>query len=218
MSDAAKKILAYQQTPLVFSCAESGTIPDDFLVSLTADEQTYIEERMRSPVEELFFELLPMLGAAGISPSIHPLLCDVHRQPARIHKSVDGISLSLADMPSTVSYLKDDFVDSFLDELDVVLRKTEQRFGSAHLVVLAALPRFSDGRLVDDDLVTFGEPLLEGAAHELEYLQEFYEKSLAQAYGKHTLLGVNLRCFQTPTLRESLLERFKRLKTKLVVQ
>ncbi len=217
MVEAAKKILAYQHTPLVLTCEQSGEVPEDFLTALSAEECEYILERAESSIEPVFYELLPVLEAAGVLPTVSSVLMDVHRISPKAFSTVDGIALPLAEQPGTEDFLRREYFDPFVTDLTRVMAKTEQRFGRAHLVHLALLPQFLDGALVEEDVVVFGEPCLPGATQP-KACRQLYEKALCTRFPLHSWVGVNRRFFLTPTLRQELFELLSRIRTAVAVQ
>ena len=218
MTEAAKKILAYQQTPLIVTCTQSGELPEDFLVSLTQDEQEYAHIRGISALEPIFYELLPRIGAAGVLSAAPPLLIDVHQIRPRIFATVDGIAMPLAEDPSTQKFLVQQFFEPYQEELRKTIKKTQQRFGQAHAIHISILPQFMDDKLVEHDVVTFGKKILPGAEHEPQELQELYEGLFVATLDSHTWIGVNKKLFATHTLRKELVERLARMKVELVAQ
>ncbi len=218
MSEPVKKILAYAQTPLVLTCTQTGELDEDFLVSLTDEESEYITTRGMSVVEPLFYELLAKLGATGVISRAPHLILDVHVAPAKLKAHIDGIPLSLVDDPSTQTYLLQEFVEPYKQSLRRIAKKTEQRFGQAHIVFLSVLPEFIDGKIVEHEIVTFGEPILSGTAHEVQELSEYYKSLLIREFDHHTWIGIHPKLFRTHTLRQELLERLSKMKIPVVVQ
>lgn len=206
--EASKRVLAYQQCPLVLLCERSGAVPEDFLVSLTADERSYVQSRAESALEPVFFDLLPELGAAGIQPEISSLLLDVFAKKPRLFLRVDGVSLPLAEDASTQEWLVQEYYEPFVADVKRVVAKTKQRFGSCQLVQLAVLPRFVDGARVEEEIVTFGGPCLPGAVHEPQHLRSFVDRcGLGEWADEWTLVGVHPKFFVSDSLREQLVER-----------
>lgn len=218
MSEPVKKILAYHQSPLVLTCVQSGEIPEDFLVSVTDEEAEYISTRTTSPVEPLFYELLAKLGAAGVISRAPHVILDVHVTPAKLKSHIDGIPLALVEDPSTQEYLLQEYVEPYIQSLTRVIKKTEERFGHAHVVFLSVLPEFIDGSVVDHEIVTFGEKLLSQATHEPSELKELYERLVITRFDTHTWIGVHPKLFRTHTLRQELLDRLSEMGVEMVLQ
>lgn len=217
--EASKRVLAYQQCPLVLLCERSGAIPEDFLVSLTDDERSYVLARAESPLEPVFFDLLPRVGAAGVQPEVSSLLLDVFCKNPRLFLRVDDISLPLAEDASTQEWLVREYFEPFVLEIQQVVEKTKQRFGSCHLVRLAVLPRFFEGRLVEEEVVTFGSACVEGAVHEPAHLRGLVSRSaLGDWCAQWTWVGVHPKFFSSASLTDSLVERLSKLSCSALVR
>lgn len=212
MGEAAKKVLAYQRTPLILTCAPSGDIPEDILTTLSNDEREYVLARNASVLEPVLYQLLSDLGAAGVLPGISTLILDVQSQHPRLRTDIDGIQLPLLSERGTEEFLLREHADPFVSDLKRVSAKTEQRFGRAHLVHLALLPRFHAQRPVEHDLLSFGEPLLEETAHDLPEYESLYVDSLVRRFNMHTWIGIHPKLFSSQTIREELVERLARIR------
>ena len=217
--DASKRVLAYQQGPLVLLCEQSGALPEDFLVSLTADERVYVTKRSESLLEPVFYDLLPRLSAAGIQPEISSLLLDVFSVRPRLFMRVDSVSLPLAEDASTQEWLVEAFYKPFSEEVARVVESTKQRFGSCHLVQLSVLPRFVDGVAVTEEVVTFGSSCVACAVHEPAHLRSLVERSALPTWcSQWTWVGVHPKFFVSSSLQEELVDRLAQLQVAAVVR
>ena len=216
--DSSKRVLAYQQTPLVLLAERSGAVPDDFLVSLTAEERLYVQRRSESFLEPVFYDLLPRLEAAGIQPGVSSLLLDVFCVKPRVFLRVDDISLALAEDPSTQEWLVSEFYEPFGKDVQEVVSRTQQRFGACHLVQLVVLPRFVEGVRVEEELVTFGSPCLSSAVHEPEHLASLVSRSALSSWSDSwSVVGVHPKLFSSASLREELVSRLSSISCEALV-
>lgn len=216
--ESSKRVLAYQQSPLVLVCESSGGVPEDFLVSLTPDERSYVLSRSESPIEPVFFDLLSRLQAAGIQPEVSSLLLDVFSVKPRLFLRVDGVSLPLAEDESTQEWLVEELYEPFVRDVKQLVAKTKQRFGSCQLVRLAVLPRFVEGVRVDEEVVTFGVDCVQGAVHEPAHLRSLVARSaLSNWSSEWTWVGVHPKFFSSESLQEELVERLSTLSCSALV-
>ena len=218
VKEAAKKVLAYQQTPIIILTSISRGVPDELLDSLTDEEREYIMTRAENPFEQLFYELLPQIGAAGVLSTISPVIMDLHASKPKLRTDIDGISIPLAEEEATQDYLLKEYYQPYIEAVKGLVHKTTQRFGQAHVVQVCVLPQFHMGALVKPEIATYGNPCLDDAVHNPTDLRDLYEVSGIRYFPNHTWIGVNRKLFTTPGLRKELLERLSRIKTELLAK
>lgn len=210
--ESSKRVLAYQQSPLILLCERSGAIPEDFLVSLTSDEREYVRARSQVPLEPVFFDLLSRLQAAGIQPQISSLLLDVFSRTPRLFLRVEEVSFALAEDSSTQQWLVKDFYEPFVADVRRLVESTKRRFDHTHVIQLAQLPRFLNGSPVSHEIVTFGDSCLKDAVHEPEGFESLVDNSALSEWSENwTWVGVHPKFFATDSLREQLLKRLSNL-------
>jgi|AntRauTorckE6833_2_1112554.scaffolds.fasta_scaffold49752_2 hypothetical protein len=217
MPESIRKILAYQRGPMILLCQDAGTIPDQFLDSLSSEEKKYLAIRANPGLFTIVEQLLPLVGAAGVAPIITPLLVDALREPIVIHEKIDSVFLPLAADDSTKKWLSQEFGSGFRSDIRALIKKTTQRFGQAQLVVLSVLPRFIDGKMVSDDIVCFGEQILDNVTESPLYAADLFDpRALSEVSQQWTWIGIHPKFFSSSTLVDELVDILSELKVSLV--
>ncbi|MFT4250214.1 MAG: hypothetical protein ACMXYD_02525 [Candidatus Woesearchaeota archaeon] len=210
MVESSVKVLAYQKSPLVLVAYSSGSIPSAFLTSLSSSEKGFLASVCDASLQEVVSSLLVTVGAAGVSSSVSSRLVSSLSEPVVVSERVGGVFLPLAADPATKQWLVDDVAGSFREDIRLVIEKTRARFGFAQLVVFFVLDRFVNGRLVSDEIVVFGEQILEDAS--IGYELPFSEEVLSSLCDSWSVVGIHPKFFSSPSLCEELVSRLSSLR------